>query len=131
MSIIYNPTTRTPYSYMTHPVDVTDDDFACLHKRRAKANIDEVKQLDISGHVWWYDGDRLLQSHMTGASFWKPVEDAENGLHEAGINWGTQHFLTEEAAIKFREDLISTKHSQVGQPEYDAIGDTWSIHYHY
>lgn len=131
MSIIYNPTTRTPYNYMAGIHDVTDDDFACFYKRRAKASMAEAEQLDICRHVWWYDGDRLMQSHMTGASFWRPVTDAENGLHVSGINWGTQYFLTEEAATRFREAIVSPERYQVGWPAYDAIGDVWSVHYHY
>lgn len=156
----YNPATRTcgakqtirctlttdPYyesekRWFWHSVkagDVYQDSFKHLTPRVVNT-IEElsemVKQAGFSGFVRFIDAKgNLYDLHQTGAFEFAPLE--HDGQHsDAGINWATRFFFTEEAAQAFGESLNAGRKHEDGYfrwdtPEYHEDLDTWSVHYH-
>lgn len=127
--MLYNPETRKPINLLTDVKDVTDDTFAKFHRKRAVANKEEAMQLNICGHVYWFEDARIMRGYLVPARHWQPIDDS--GVHVPGINWGDQYFRTKEGALRFRESIVDGEHYQVGWPTHHEDGDVWSIHYHY
>ena len=156
----YNPTTRTCGPKLTivcthttdpryedekrwfwHAVkagDVYQDPFKHLTPKVVNT-IEElsemVKQAGFSGFERFIDAEgNLYDLHQTGAFEFAPLE--RDGQHsDAGINWSTCFFFTEEAALAFGEGLNAGRKHEDGyfrweRPQYHEELDTWSVHYH-
>lgn len=146
----YNPATREAHVNQTvSTIPATDTFYAFNAKLATKAHTiytDPFKHIEVqvdslqdmlhamelcnfSGHEDFLDEDGTLYSiYQEGSWAYQPL--TEDGLTSPGINWGTQWFLTKEAADAFCCEL-SDKCLRYDDPEYHEDLDTWSVHYHY
>ena len=94
-----------------------------------------VKQAGFSGGLYFIDVEgNLYDLHQTGAFEYAPLE-RDGQYSDAGINWSTKFFFTEEAALAFGDGLNAGRKHEDGyfrweRPQYHEDLDTWSVCYH-
>lgn len=115
---------RDPFGHLTPKVVNTIEELSEM-----------VKQAGFSGFERFIDAEgNLYDLHQTGAFEFAPLE--HDGQHsDAGINWSTCFFFTEEAAQAFGKSLNAGRKPEDGyfrwdKPQYHEDLDTWSVHYH-
>lgn len=124
-------TTKAPGHLLLNVEEVSEDDhFYKLYKAQIRRNKltsrAKAEAHDVTGSVAWTEKGKMYKASSTGSFEWNPLNPGEIG-YSSGINWGTAYFCSLEEAENWSRELSGRR----DKPLYDALGDVWSVHYHY